>query len=252
MSNAFKYTPNSGTVTFTVNEEPCDKQNISNYIISVKDTGIGMSAEFLEHIFENFSREKNSTASGIQGTGLGMSIVKRLIDLFDGTISIHSEQGKVTEMVISLPLKYLEEDTSSVETNDAEISSSLHGIKILLVDDNEMNREIGAELLEECGALVKTADDGSSALETIQNSAPGDFDLILMDVQMPIMNGYDATKAIRALDNTALSSIPIIAMTANAFKEDRDMALQSGMNANIAKPIDIENVTKTINSIVRK
>lgn len=252
LSNAFKYTPNNGTVTFTVNEEPCDKQNISNYIISVKDTGIGMRAEFLEHIFENFSREKNSTVSGIQGTGLGMSIVKRLIDLFGGTISIHSEKGKGTEMVISLPLKYLEEESSSVETNDAKVPSSLCGFKILLVDDNEMNREIGAELLEECGALVKTAGDGSSALKTIQNSAPGDFDLILMDIQMPIMNGYDATKAIRALDNTALSSIPIIAMTANAFKEDRDMALSSGMNAHIAKPINIETVTKTINSIVRK
>ncbi len=252
LSNALKYTPNDGNVIFTVKEEENEKENTANYVVTVKDTGIGMSAEYLEHIFESFSREKNSTASGIQGTGLGMPIVKQLVDLFGGTISIQSEQGKGTEIVISLPLQYLEKDTVPVKEDNVEGSCDLHGIKILLVDDNEMNREIGVELLEENGATVSTAEDGTVALDAIRNSNLGDFDLVLMDIQMPKMNGYDATRAIRALDNKALADIPIIAMTANAFEEDKQNALTAGMNEHIAKPIDVKKLTEMIGIIIAK
>lgn len=246
LGNAIKYTPEGGTVSVTANQEPGEVPGMAKYCFVVKDTGIGMRPEFLEHVFEEFTRERNSTTSGTQGTGLGMSIVKRLVDLFGGTIGIESEKGKGTTVSVSIPMKIYEKLGDRAETSDVREAVDLKGLKILLVDDNEMNLEIAVEILEESGVKVTTARDGDIAVDVIRNAKPGDFDLVLMDIQMPRMNGYEATRAIRALDNKELAQIPVIAMTANAFDEDRKAAMEAGMNEHIAKPIEIEKMKKTI------
>ncbi len=387
LSNAIKFTPSGGTVALTVRQKPRAPKGYGSYEIRVKDTGIGMSPEFIQHIFEPFERERNSTASGIQGTGLGMAITKNIVDTMGGTIEVQSEQGKGTEFIINLDFRLQEEakqvevvknlegmhalvvddsfttcdsmtkmlrqigmrpewvlhgkeavlharqayelgdeyhayiidwflpDLSGLEvvrqiraivgdsipiiivtaydwtpfeeearkagvtafcnkpiflselrdiliaatTNTLQaqevhpasgLTEGLHGSRLLLTEDNELNREIAEELLTDSGFLVETAEDGAVAVEKVKGSAPGYYSLILMDVQMPRMNGYDATKAIRALDDPALANIPIVAMTANAFEEDRKLALESGMNAHIAKPIDLEKLLEVISGIL--
>ena len=388
LSNSIKFTPANGSVSLTIKQKPGAPTGYGSYEIRVKDTGIGMSPEFAEHIFEPFEREKTSTVSGIQGTGLGMAITKSIVDTMGGTIEMHTEQGKGTEFIINFefrlqsePKKIEEitelqglralvvddsfstcdsvtkmlvqigmrsewtlhgkeavlrakqavemgdefyayiidwalpdiggievarqirsvvgEDTpiiiltaydwtiiedearkagvtafcnkpifiselrdtlvssinkSELNPNDDSILPNLEeemkGKRLLLVEDNELNREIAVELLTESGFEVETAEDGSYAVEIMEHAEPGYYDLILMDVQMPIMNGYDATKAIRKLDNPELANIPIVAMTANAFDEDKKNALDSGMNAHVAKPINVENLMDVLHSII--
>ncbi len=389
LSNAIKFTPSGGTVALTVAQKPNAPKGYGRYEIRVKDTGIGMSPEFAEHIFEPFERERNSTVSGIQGTGLGMAITKNIVDTMGGTIQVITEPGKGTEFIINLDfrlqsnpkqvevvrelegLRALVVDDSfttcdsvtkmlkqigmrpewtmhgkeavlraqqAVEMGDAyrayiidwllpdlgglevvrqiraivgqdtpiiivtaydwtaiedeareagvtafcskpiflselreilaaaasggelpgrstprvpEMEQSFQGERLLLVEDNELNREIAQELLEESGFQVDTAEDGTVAVDIVKKSEPGHYALILMDIQMPVMNGYDAAKAIRALDDPALANIPIVAMTANAFDEDRQKAMDAGMNAHVAKPIDLDKLMEVLKSILK-
>ena len=249
LGNAIKYTPEGGSIFNYVEEEACDMPGYAMYKITVEDTGIGMSKEFLPHLFEEFSRENTSTVSKIQGTGLGMSIVKKLIDLMGGSIEVTSEPGHGSKFEVRIPLK-IDPDFMAQESDEAKNKEiSLAGMKILLVEDNEMNREIAQEILEEYGAQIDTAEDGDIAVEKVKNSAPGQYDVVLMDIQMPRMNGYEATKAIRALESKELADIKIIAMTANAFEEDRQNAFAAGMNEHIAKPIDVPHLLRTLSNL---
>lgn len=388
LSNAIKFTPSGGSVSLTIKQNPGAPTGYGSYEIRVKDTGIGMSEEFAKHVFEPFEREKTSTVSGIQGTGLGMAITKSIIDAMGGTIQVETQQGKGTEYIIHLEFRLqtdpkqiqviqeleglralvvddnfntcdsvtkmltqigmrvewtmrgkeavlyakqavemhdefhtyiidwalpdlggievarqiralvgenvpiiiltaydwtmIEEEaraagvtafcnkpifiselrdtlTSAIGKTEPTVTESilpdtdveLKGKLLLLVEDNELNREIAQELLEEAEFVVETAEDGTIAVEKVKNSKPGYYDLILMDVQMPIMNGYEATKAIRALEDHALASIPIVAMTANAFDEDRKTAMDSGMNAHVAKPINVTNLMDVIQTLLK-
>ena len=249
LSNAYKFTPANGKISLSI-AQLNESENFAEYELRVKDTGIGMSEEFSKKIFEAFEREKTSTVSGIQGTGLGMAITKNIIDLMGGKIEVVTAPNQGTEFIVSLkfetydapPEKISEEDETSHEINFSQK-------KILLVDDIDVNREIAKMLLEEMGFIIDTAVDGKDAFEKVSASKPGDYDLILMDIQMPVMNGYESTKKIRALENPELAKIPIVAMTANAFAEDVKNAKAAGMNAHIAKPIDMHQLSNTLEKI---
>ena len=245
LGNAIKYTREGGSVTYSLRQLGKDEQQRGIYEFNVTDTGIGMSQEFQEHIFDQFSRERTSTVSGIQGTGLGMSIVKKIVTLMDGEIRVDSELGKGTSVTVKLPLLI---DCSSPETagEEAFCAPKFEGRHVLLVEDNEMNREIASEILADCGIIVDEAENGAVAVQKVSEVSPGTYDFILMDVQMPVMDGYEATAAIRKLKDTALANIPIIALSANAFEEDRNKSLAAGMNDHIAKPIDINVLFQTI------
>ena len=248
ISNSYKFTPKNGSVEVKLSEVNVDK-NFSDYELRVKDSGIGMSEEFAEKVFESFTRERTSTVSGIEGTGLGMAITKSIVDLMNGTIELKTAQNKGTEFIIHLKFKLCEEVKEVVEEkiSDEKILKSAQK-KILLVEDIEVNREIATMILMQAGFLVDTAENGKEAVEKISQSKVGDYDLILMDIQMPVMNGYEATKLIRQLENKSLAQIPILAMTANAFAEDIKNAKESGMNDHIAKPI---NVTKLMTTLAK-
>ncbi len=247
VGNALKYTPEGGSVSLCVEEKECAKPGYGTYVFTVSDTGIGMSPEYIEHIFDEFSREDTSTVSKIQGTGLGMSIVKQLTDLLGGTIDVESVKGNGTTITVSIPMKWDTDADVTTEERFVISNENFDGMKVLLVEDNEMNREIAQEILSERGMIVESVEDGDVAVDTVRNAVPGQYDLVLMDIQMPRMNGYDATKAIRKFNK----DIPIIAMTANAFEEDRQNALSAGMNAHVAKPIDIQKLMETISSIIK-
>ncbi len=204
-----------------------------------------MSKEFLQHIFEPFAQEKSDARSVYHGTGLGMAIVKKMIDKMGGTISVTSEAGKGSTFVVELPFVIGNvPEKSKKEETDKE--SSIHGLNLMLVEDNELNAEIAEVLLEDEGAIITRVNDGREAVELFNNNPVGTFDAILMDIMMPVMDGLTATKAIRALNRSDAGTIPIIAMTANAFEEDVKKCLDAGMNAHLAKPLDIEKVKKTI------
>lgn len=245
-SNAVKYTRPGGEVNVLVYQTPDEKEDYASFDFIVSDNGIGMSQEFVSHIFESFSREKTSTVSGIQGTGLGMSITKNLVDLMGGSIEVESELGIGTTVKIHMSFRIQKKappkQQETTEFNDAELT----GMRILLVEDNELNREIAKDILEEVGIIVEEAEDGSIAVEKVKNSSANYYDLILMDIQMPYMDGYKATQAIRSLDDRILADIPIVAMTANAFEEDKNKALESGMNSHLAKPINIGELMETL------
>lgn len=249
VSNSVKYTNPGGKIHIQADELPCEKEGFARYRYTVADTGIGMSKEYLSHIFEPFSRAENSTKSGVVGTGLGMAITKSLVELMGGTIAIESEPGKGTVVTLEFENRIAE----PVELKDIAVpdfSARLKGKKILLVEDNELNREIATEILEEEGILIDTAEDGDIAVEKMAKASDRQYDLILMDIQMPRMNGYEATKAIRRLPGTYASAIPIIAMTANAFDEDKQNALAAGMNGHLAKPIDVPKLMTTLAEIL--
>lgn len=242
LSNAVKYTTEGGTVTMQVKELAVTESGYATYEFRIKDNGIGMTQEFLDTIYEPFTRANTSTISGIQGTGLGMSITKNIVDMMGGEIHIQSEIGKGTEVIITFDFKLL---NAPKKVWAKKSSVDFAGKKILLVEDNNFNREIATEILQEFGLTLYSAEDGDIAVEKMKAAKKGDYDLILMDIQMPKMNGYEATRQIRAL-NTEISRIPIIAMTANAFEEDRKTALDAGMDEHVAKPIDFEKLKSTL------
>ena len=250
VSNSVKYTKPGGKIHVSIEELSCEKADWARFRYTVADTGIGMSKEFLEHIFEPFSRAESATKSGVIGTGLGMAITKSLVDLMGGTIHIESKPGVGT--VVRIELEHRIAAPVNVAEKVAEMPATvLTGRKILLVEDNEFNREIALEILEDEGIHVDTAEDGDIAVEKMKHASEGQYDLILMDIQMPRMNGYDATRAIRQLPDPYAANIPIIAMTANAFDEDKRNAVDAGMNGHIAKPVDVPKLLSTLSDILK-
>ncbi|MCQ2073072.1 MAG: response regulator [Bacteroidaceae bacterium] len=252
LSNSIKYTPAGGTISLCISQRTVKSSGYAIYEFRIKDNGMGMSQDYLKMIFEPFMRVKSTTVSGIQGTGLGMAITKALVDMMDGQITVSSELGKGTETVITFDFRLAADNAAnSGSDNDDSTAIDISGTRILLVEDNELNREIATAILEEKGCIVTPAEDGSIAVSLIGSGKNGDYDLILMDIQMPVMNGYEATRQIRLL-GTPLSDIPIIAMTANAFEEDRKAALEAGMDEHIAKPINPDRLIHTIGRFLEK
>lgn len=252
LSNSIKYTPAGGTISLCISQRTVKSSGYAIYEFRIKDNGMGMSQDYLKMIFEPFMRVKSTTVSGIQGTGLGMAITKALVDMMDGQITVSSELGKGTETVITFGFRLAADNAAnSGSDNDDSTAIDISGTRILLVEDNELNREIATAILEEKGCIVTPAEDGSIAVSLIGSGKNGDYDLILMDIQMPVMNGYEATRQIRLL-GTPLSDIPIIAMTANAFEEDRKAALEAGMDEHIAKPINPDRLIHTIGRFLEK
>ena len=256
LSNAWKFTPEGGSVLVKLCQTDDIKGECGEYELRVKDTGMGMSKEFAEKVFEAFEREKNEVVNDIQGTGLGMAITKSIVDLMGGRIRVDSVEGKGTEFIINLRFDYV-----SGEQLPGEISSGLSekedtgvdftGRRVLLVEDMDINRQLASMILSRLGFEVETAVNGREAVDRLIISTPGYYDLVLMDIQMPVLNGYDAAKEIRTFEDRELAGIPIIAMTANAFSEDVKAARDAGMDAHVAKPVDIDVMTKVIAGVLR-
>ena len=245
LSNAVKFTPDGGTITF---EARCQEKGGDGYInmhYRISDTGIGMSEEFTKEVFEEFAQEDSDVRTQYHGAGLGMAIVKKYIDMMGGTILVQSKKHEGTTFTVDIPLEITDKECNKSDTGFSE-KVNLTGVNVLLVEDNELNAEIATVQLEEFGIKVERAVDGRNAVEIFRNHPEGTFDVILMDIMMPVMDGLTATKAIRALNRPDAGIIPIIAMTANAFAEDVQRCLDAGMNAHLAKPLDIEKVKKTI------
>ena len=250
LSNAYKYTNPGGKVDMHLEEIASDREGYVLYQTTISDTGIGISEEFLPHIFEEFARENNTTDNKIEGTGLGMPIVKRLVDFLDGTIEVKSEKGVGTTVIITLPHR-IAEKSNLVMHAGVELDPKLfQGKHILLAEDNELNAEIAIEILKEAGFVIERAEDGQICVDMLKKAPSGYYDLILMDIQMPNMNGYDATRTILALQDSGKANIPIMAMTANAFEEDKREAYRSGMNGHIAKPINVRELMKELANIL--
>ena len=240
ISNAIKYTNDGVTISCNVSQTASEKEDWCNLIITVTDNGIGMSEEFQKHVFEAFERERNSTLNHIEGSGIGMGITKKIVELMGGTIEVKSKQGEGSAFTVTIPCrKASEEDFLVKKNNNLRDKNCLDGVRILLVEDNEINREIAIELLTEEGCIVETAGDGVACIDMIEKAEADYYKIVLMDIQMPIMNGYDAALIIRKLKDTKKSRLPIIAMTANAFAEDVNKALSAGMNDHVAKPINM-------------
>ena len=249
LSNAVKYTNPGGRIYHSVEQVDLGNDRIA-LVITVKDNGIGMSQEFLEKIYNEFEREKNATENGVEGTGLGMSIVKRLVDLMGGIIEIESIKGVGTTVCIRLDFDVASgEQIAAIEEVDYSIPSGCH---VLIVDDNSLNREIAIEILDDLNVTCEEACDGEQAVQMISEMPPWHFDLVLMDVNMPGINGYEATRRIRSLENEDIANIPIIAMTANAFDEDKHNAFEAGMNSHLSKPIDIRELKKTLSEYLKR
>ena len=247
ISNAIKYTNTGGAISCNVVQKSCEKEDWCNMIITITDNGIGMSEEFQKRIFETFERERNTTSSHIEGSGIGMGITKKLVELMGGTIEVKSRQGEGSQFTVTIPCRKASEDDSPVKKNSNLCNKNcLDGVRILLVEDNELNTEIATELLMEKGCIVENANDGVACIDMIEKADAGYYKMILMDIQMPIMNGYDATLIIRKMKDTKKARIPIIAMTANAFAEDIQKALSVGMNAHVAKPVDMNILVPTM------
>ena len=250
LSNAYKYTPTGGNIRIEVQEMEQSSSSYAKLCFKVIDNGIGMSQEFLAKIYDSFTREERSVTNTIQGTGLGMSIVKSLVDLMGGSIDVESVQGKGTCFEVLLDLRISEKTDADCNRKKAEKEETdthrLKGLRFLCAEDNELNAEILKELLHMEGADCVICPNGRSVVDTFEQSVPGDYDMILMDVQMPVMNGYEATKAIRKGKHPLARTIPIIAMTANAFSEDVQKSLSAGMNAHISKPMDMKKLARVV------
>ena len=247
ISNAVKYTNAGGTISCKVAQRPCEKEDWCDMIISITDNGIGMAEEFQKHIFEAFERERTSTITHIEGSGIGMGIVKKLVDLMGGTIEVESKLGEGSTFTVTIPCKKASKEEALEKKNQNPRSKkSLKGVRVLLVEDNEINAEIATELLKEEGCIVEVATDGVACISMIEKAGADYYKMILMDIQMPVMNGFDTTLTIRKMKDDKKAMIPIIAMTANAFAEDRQKALSVGMNDHVAKPVDMNILAPTM------
>ena len=247
VSNAVKYTGAGGTIRCGITQKPGEKEGWCDTVVTVADNGIGMSQEFQKHIFEPFERERTSTVSKVEGSGIGMGIVKKLVGLMGGTVEVESKIGVGSTFTVTIPCRIASEDEIQAkrEINPSD-QKCLCGTRILLTEDNDLNAEIATELLQEEGCTVDRAKDGVECVDMLEKAANGTYQLILMDIQMPVMNGYDATKKIRRMDDPQKANIPIVAMTANAFSEDKQVALDAGMNDHIAKPINMSVLVPTL------
>ena len=253
LANAVKFTSEGGSIWLTMSQlEPTyEVEDRAIYEIRVKDTGIGMDKAFIKHIFEPFERERTSTVSKIQGTGLGMAITKNIVDMMGGTIEVESQKGVGTEFIIRLELR-LQAETGAANEEGAKQHSHAEGVaefagkRLLLAEDNELNREIACMLLSKYGFVIDTAENGQEAVDLVAASAPDYYDLVLMDIQMPVMDGHEATRKIRSLENKVLAKVPVVAMTANAFDEDRKAAKECGMNGFISKPINMQELVQAL------
>ncbi|MBR1481966.1 MAG: response regulator, partial [Ruminococcus sp.] len=248
LSNAYKFTPEGGSVTMTLCQIS-ENDETAAYELTVADTGIGMSKEFAENVFEAFARERTSTVSHTQGTGLGMAITKNIVELMGGSVTVVTAPGEGTAFTAHLPLAVAEPPQEDTEDEAAPVDFST--VRLLLAEDNEINRDIVTMILSQTGCQVEAAADGQQAVEMVSRSAPGYYDVVLMDIQMPVMDGFAATRAIRSLSDERLSRIPIIAITANAFREDELAAKEAGMQAHIAKPLDVDKMLRTISEVLR-
>ena len=249
LANAVKFTPDGGQISLRIVQKDTAPADYADFEFHIKDNGIGMSEEFQKHIFEQFARERTSTVSKIQGTGLGLAITKSLVDMMGGRITVESEPGRGSEFTISL--RFPVGEAKAGQMIPVSKASDFTGKKLLVVEDNELNLEIASTLLEEAGFEVDTAGNGKIAVEKVEAASAGRYDLILMDVQMPEMDGYEATRRIRALPDKKKAAIPIVAMTANAFEEDQKNALNAGMNGHIAKPLDIQKLFQVLSELLK-
>ena len=254
LSNALKYTPSGGKVSMDLTEIPSDRPGYAIYQTVIEDTGIGMSEEFLPHLFEEFTRERSSTESKLNGTGLGMPIVKKLVALMQGTIEVESKVGKGTKLTVTLPHRIAQDEDAQkiIEKVEGYDVNQFKGKRILLAEDNELNAEIAITILEEAGFMVEHAEDGIICVDMMEKAEAGYYDLILMDIQMPNMDGYKATKTIRKLSDEKKAGITIVAMTANAFDEDKRNAYEAGMNWHISKPIKIDELMSALTEILKE
>ena len=246
-TNCIKYNKVGGSITTLFQLVARDEQSVT-YRWTISDTGIGMSEAYLQHIFDPFTQENADARSVYQGTGLGMAIVKGLLEKMQGQIEVRSTQGVGSTFLITIPFAIAAPPKAAAP--DADTAADIHGVRLLLAEDNELNAEIAQTLLTDAGAQVTTVGDGAQALALFRSRAPGTFDAILMDMMMPVMDGLSATRAIRALDRPDAKTIPILAMTANAFAEDAEKCLSAGMNAHLAKPLDIAALKRTIRFFV--
>ena len=253
-NNAITYTNPNGKVSMRLTEMVDSNHPYAVYQLAIEDTGIGISADFMEHLFEPFAREKNTTMSGVYGVGLGLTIVKNIVEMMHGSIHVDSSVGKGSTFTVTLRLRTQQEESSPAfdDASGAMNPFPTQAQRILLVEDNELNMEIETEILQDMGFEIDTASDGSIAVDKMRNATPEEYDLILMDIQMPCMNGWQATKAIRQLNDPALARIPIIALSANVFESDIRTSLESGMDAHLRKPLDISQLLETIEEIMRK
>ena len=250
LSNAVKYTPKGGKISLSVQEKIREDEGLSDFTFVVKDNGIGISKEFLPYIFNSFSRERNATISGVSGTGLGMTITKRLVDAMGGKIEVESQQNMGTTVTVSITFSRL----VGLEEKQEEIipDAFLKGIRVLLVEDNEINGEIASEMLRELKVNVDLVTNGKECIDALLEKDAGYYDLVLMDIQMPVMDGYEATRIIRRFSDKDKRLIPVIAMTANAFEEDKQKAFQSGMNGHLAKPVEMRHLIQALKSAIGK
>ena len=252
LSNAIKFTPAGGTIIFDVIEKKSQADNIANFEFRIKDNGIGMSEEFQKKIFETFTRERTSTVSGIQGTGLGMSIAKNIVDMMGGVISVNSSEGKGSEFIVEIPCKInISKDERIEKEIEADAMPDFSGKRVLLVEDNQMNQILAENILTSVGFDVDIASDGTEAVEKMKSASDDYYDIILMDIQMPQMDGYEATRQIRALNDKSKSVIPIVAVSANAFEEDRKISMEVGMNGHLAKPYDVTEIMNMLNELLK-
>ncbi len=251
LSNALKFTNSGGRVVFQVSELKSPDDGSAYFQVRIEDNGVGMSEEFQKHLFNAFEREHNTTKSGVQGTGLGLAITKQLVNLLGGTLTYNSMVGFGTEFTLTFKAAKAHEKVVTEEVA-TELLPELKGKRILVVEDNMINREIARELLEEEGFIIDEAEDGTVAVEKLEKATKGYYEFVLMDIQMPIMNGYTATRKIRSSDNTDIADIPIIAMTANAFNEDRKNAFDAGMNEHVPKPLDLDKLIEVLNRVYQE